>query len=546
MAARFIGGLELVRAYKFVQRDCEKFPVPSGKARFVRGSTERAPPHFWYERLYLTEATQPEPKPRDISLRSTTKKVMPVGAAEAAAPAAPQDGVPVEAFLVPLRGIADFKFLQTAVETCEKMRNYDLLQSPTLDCLIQFKWEAFVSGLFFRDAMLFFLLIVAFSAQAVLSPESFTRDPAVDPVLFYLGFVPLPFVAGLWLWFLRHELRTVGMRGSLWAHVCGDLWDALDVVTLGGMLAVVVTQLAELAIGIYGRGAPLSVAEDFPASSILAALALPVAWFTSLFFMLGYEQSGKLIRMVLEISYGIRWFLIVLLATLSGFAFSFYALYQAGTGTVELPEVGPYEVSDGVFGYDSPYSAMLTGFGLMLGDFDMQEFGGSVNPSLTAALFVLFMVLVNIVYLNLLIAIMGDTFDEVQESAKAQYLYSLAKIILEYEEVLPPDVRSKNTQWFPEYLQVLVPQSAGGARAAAEEEWPGRMQALSRRMRDVVKEEVGNANQDVRAVREEVNDIKGDVAQVKSDVAALSSKLDKLLELFADDAAKKKNRKKKS
>ena len=50
-----------------------------------------------------------------------------------------------------------------------------------------------------------------------------------------------------------------------------------------------------------------------------------------------------------------------------------------------------------------------------------------------ALLFTIFQFFVNIVMLNLLIAIMGDQYDIVQESGHEQYLYSKAGIILEYE-----------------------------------------------------------------------------------------------------------------
>ena len=48
-----------------------------------------------------------------------------------------------------------------------------------------------------------------------------------------------------------------------------------------------------------------------------------------------------------------------------------------------------------------------------------------------ALLFTIFQFFVNIVMLNLLIAIMGDQYDVVQESGHEQYLYAKAQIILE-------------------------------------------------------------------------------------------------------------------
>ena len=94
---------------------------------------------------------------------------------------------------------------------------------------------------------------------------------------------------------------------------------------------------------------------------------------------------------------------------------------------IGLPDVGPYLVEDEVYGYDSWWMSFLPGFAMMvrdhypsrnlpgslsdpiptqLGAFDIQEFGGAANPNVIAALFMLFMYFVQIVLLNLLIAIM--------------------------------------------------------------------------------------------------------------------------------------------
>ena len=60
-----------------------------------------------------------------------------------------------------------------------------------------------------------------------------------------------------------------------------------------------------------------------------------------------------------------------------------------------------------------------------------QEFESSGNKHVMALLFTIFQFFVNIVMLNLLIAIMGDQYDIVQESGHEQYLYAKAQIILE-------------------------------------------------------------------------------------------------------------------
>ena len=58
----------------------------------------------------------------------------------------------------------------------------------------------------------------------------------------------------------------------------------------------------------------------------------------------------------------------------------------------------------------------LSVFLLMLGDFDVEDFSSAGTPAVS--MFVLFMSLVVIVLMNLLIAIMGDSYDRVRENQR--------------------------------------------------------------------------------------------------------------------------------
>ena len=181
--------------------------------------------------------------------------------------------------------------------------------------------------------------------------------------------------------------------------------------------------------------------------------------------------------MVVKITVAVRWFVLILLVVLAGFSLSFFVLYRAGTGIINLPDVvdstGYHQtVEDNVYGYDTWYSSFLPGFALMLGAFDLQEFESSGDKDVMAFLFTIFQFFVNIVMLNLLIAIMGDKYAVVQESGDQQYLYAKAQIILEYETRLTREyewlccnkhsygVRGKNAfrsnkTNFPTWLQLL-------------------------------------------------------------------------------------------
>ena len=59
--------------------------------------------------------------------------------------------------------------------------------------------------------------------------------------------------------------------------------------------------------------------------------------------------------------------------------------------------------------------ATMNQYMLLLGDFDLENFNLYGRDSYVWVLFILMTFILQIVYLNILIAIMGDTFDKTQE-----------------------------------------------------------------------------------------------------------------------------------
>ena len=84
---------------------------------------------------------------------------------------------------------------------------------------------------------------------------------------------------------------------------------------------------------------------------------------------------------------------------------------------------------------------------------------------------------------------MGDIFDKIQENAKAEFMFARANIVLEFEETLTKDQRS-NPDWFPTYLQVLVPTLSEEENGEGDA-WQGKMRALRKTMTDV-KQKLGS------------------------------------------------------
>ena len=163
---------------------------------------------------------------------------------------------------------------------------------------------------------------------------------------------------------------------------------------------------------------------------------------------------GAFIGLIFKIIADLVPFLVVLGSLMLGFSFSFYALLGPRWDlTSKFVADGPNATKDDEIGYDVfPYSdderdlprpfwdtrmALLTSYQMMLGDFDMDIFarnkGDFYAQNIAIVLFVVFSLLVFIVLLNVLIAIVSDTYAGVMSDRDVEGRIAQADVVLEIE-----------------------------------------------------------------------------------------------------------------
>jgi hypothetical protein len=118
--------------------------------------------------------------------------------------------------------------------------------------------------------------------------------------------------------------------------------------------------------------------------------------------------------MVMRISAKIRIFLIILFCLIAGFAGAFFLLLRKETD-LDFGSVA-----------DSFYRAFLYLFGI-----SVDSFVANVSANMAIVIFIFFILTMNILMLNLLIALMGNTFAEVRDEGEALLRKQRAEIILE-------------------------------------------------------------------------------------------------------------------
>ncbi|GMH75040.1 hypothetical protein TrLO_g8798 [Triparma laevis f. longispina] len=469
LALKFVSKLSLVSSgdYK-VQGNLTRSKLGKHyEARLVAPSQSRVPHDFWKERLRKHDDDTAESGDR------VTAKF-----------------VPIKNIAGPSNGPGQPNFLEFIIDAAIATGNYTVFENQVVNVIIEHKWNTYAKRMFLKNFALDVLLV------ALLTADVLTYASAAEWTDWNYALPSLVFV--LWLYFAMAEFHQVRVADNLWDHF-RDIWNVGDFLSL-----------FSIALGYAFRFSSLNYL-----STTAFAFALPLTYLNSLYFMQGFRESGKLVRMIIRIIQNIRYFLVVLTICITGFSFAFYTLYKASETEKEIG--GSVEVDDGgqnqvpVYGLDSPFKSLFPPFFMMLGSFDPFEFEASLSPATTLILFVCFMIIINIVMMNLLIAIMGDTFDQIQENAMAEYLFCRASIILEFEEAMSKD-RLENIEWFPSWLQVLVPTM----NFERDKEWDGRIRSIQR----AVKE--GNENAK-KSTGEEFNVLKENFAK---DLGILQDRLD--------------------
>jgi hypothetical protein len=132
------------------------------------------------------------------------------------------------------------------------------------------------------------------------------------------------------------------------------------------------------------------------------SLALLLKWLGLLHFLQAFSATGALVRMVFQIIVDMRYFMVILAIAVMAAASAFYSLLHHMPSPGENPFRGPGHTLFFMFNM------------LLLDSFDIDSFVFGEYRELVQALFVLVMMLTLIILLNLLIALMSDSYERIQ------------------------------------------------------------------------------------------------------------------------------------
>ena len=134
--------------------------------------------------------------------------------------------------------------------------------------------------------------------------------------------------------------------------------------------------------------------------SLLAAITLVVLWWKMLYFGQATRTTGPLVIAIFEIVKDIAFFIVTILLIQLGFGVAFFMVFQHNLDNEDLRD-----------SFGTLSRSLFTTFGMMVGQFNLELFFETHHFAVALTMFLVYMVAVVIVLLNLLISVMGDSYD---------------------------------------------------------------------------------------------------------------------------------------
>lgn len=257
-----------------------------------------------------------------------------------------------------------------------------------------------------------------------------------------------------------------------------DFWNLID------LLCQIVILINGIQYCVYG---PLDVERASQMTWIAIAPFFLLGRTLSLFR--GFEALGWIVSVLIQNAKDMQAFLIVVAVFIFFNGISFMCLFANVPDTFEPDDdfVGEVQSFD---------TALLMMFNMgILGDFAVGGYPKSAAPVFTFILYVAFMVAVALVALNAVIALLGDSFEQVQERILAELNILRANLIVDYldaQAASEAEVIEMQMRWVHE----LRPESQ---MAGNSDEWAGRMKEIEK----TVTKASGRALEATKVVHEE-------------------------------------------
>lgn len=295
---------------------------------------------------------------------------------------------------LPLTNPVHISMLKAYSDTCETLDSARIFDSEPGKLLLKYAWRSFGKRSHVK-AMLFYFIYVGFAATSIYLFESLiSSDVNQDSLALALIIVVLCFDS----YFVYVEIEELLFSP---VEYLTDIWNQIDLTVIAGSMTGNILRI------IYWR--------DTNVSRITLSLASIAMWFNVLYFLRAFESTGPLVSMILRIAKDMQALMMVLMLVIVGFSQAFWLISNSEKDLL----------------FSEIDNSLLNSFAFMLGEYDTESFEGLPLESFGIFLSVVYMLVSAILLLNLLIALMGDSYADVKAKGLAQWRLEQAQLIIE-------------------------------------------------------------------------------------------------------------------
>ncbi|KAI8611371.1 hypothetical protein BC830DRAFT_661095 [Chytriomyces sp. MP71] len=308
----------------------------------------------------------------------------------------------------------------SAVEIAVLQNQKDIIDHPVVDCLLRYEWQLYARDIFLNR--LFFTLLTLLTVTTAIALQPFTYpERAVYSNIMDLRCVVevLALIeATLMLSFGGIEISVQGIRKYVGWSCLENLiqWSFCLLLYFVGVLR-------------FGLSTNILPHTSLHLEILILGIVSLLRWTYTMTFAKGFERIGPLVLIFWRIvSEDLLQFLWVYATLTMGFSTFFFLRMREVTANTEDP--GSQD-----WGNFAGSTAWLIRFSLQQANYDQFRF--SELPVLTEIAFLCYGIIVIILLVNILVAKVCQTFNEVSKDEKREWKVQLASLILGIDSHLP-------------------------------------------------------------------------------------------------------------
>ena len=358
-------------------------------------------------------------------------------------------------------------------------------QTKAMQYIVTYLWDHLLK-VYLRQCIVYLL------GTSLFTFGHFTNLFKPDTIWFQTSLYFLMASGIIILWFVLSEMRHIARRGVRKHFNSG--WNRYELISYSLALTSVATKNWL----------------DIQYQEVVHSVAVVLMLMGTFNKIRGFQKFSVLITTFTQILLDIRAFMVMLGIIIFAFTMGFKVLYRGDT----------------VF---SNFEAFETVYNMMYGLTEMEFFlqYGDVVIGTTGRIFIsVFLFFVVIVMLNMLIAIMADSFDNVQENLQIQSFKAKARVSADLLIDLPKNHSLFATMYL--HICTVKDDAAENAIMTSQNQWEGRLKAVKNEIAGVERKLGANqAKVEVKLAKMEAKLAKIESSQA-SNQAKMESKLAKI------------------